>query len=241
MLKKLARKWLKPNLHRAEIQEHYEVLGTVYGAWPLITRDLNSETVIYSFGVGEDISFDQAALSLLGCKVEAFDPTPRSRAWVERQSLPENFRFHPVGIAAEDGQVLFFEPARDDYVSFSDSPSPNASGNVVRAPVKRLQTIVDDLGGGPPDILKMDIEGFEYGVIKDILGFTSIRPRQWLIEFHHGMYSKSRDDTRRAVNMLKESGYDIFYVSETGREYGFVSRTADDSTRNLSHSSHVIS
>ena len=47
------------------------------------------------------------------------------------------------------------------------------------------------------------------------------RPSQLCIEFHHGMHGFTDDDTRRAVALLKAAGYVLFYVSETGREYGF--------------------
>jgi hypothetical protein len=35
------------------------------------------------------------------------------------------------------------------------------------------------------------------------------------------MHGFTDDDTRRAVALLKAAGYVLFYVSETGREYGF--------------------
>jgi len=69
----------------------------------------------------------------------------------------------------------------------------------------------------------MDIEGFEYSVVES-LSAGSVRPRQMLIEFHHGMYGHIADETIDAVAKLKKMGYEIFYISSTGHEYGFCLR-----------------
>jgi hypothetical protein len=67
----------------------------------------------------------------------------------------------------------------------------------------------------------MDIEGFEYSVLDDILS-TEIRPRQLLVEFHHTMYGINATETKRAVTKLEADGYKLFFVSSVGLEYGFV-------------------
>jgi FkbM family methyltransferase len=198
----------------------FDFLGTKYGGWPLLASTPRG-AVVYSFGIGEDISFDLGAIERFGCLVHGFDPTPRSLAWVRRQTLPEQFAFHPIGIAAEDGEAEFFAPAIDGHVSFSASPSSPAVGKPIKAPVMRLETILSRFNHRAPAILKMDIEGFEYGVIDDILA-GSLRPSQLLVEFHHGMYDGiGKEKTIAAVDALRNAGYRIFYVSDAGREYGF--------------------
>lgn len=221
--KKTVRRILRPPLHHPEIRVSYKVLGTEYGGWPLIQEHTPPGALIYSFGVGEDISFDRAAIEEYGCRVLAFDPTPRSMKWIAALSLPAGFEFHPIGIANHDGEAEFFEPAHSGYVSFSATPNPEApAAKSIKAKVMRLQSIVAQFDSEAPDILKMDIEGFEYGVIKDILN-GPIRPQQLCIEFHHGMYGIPNEQTREAVNQLRDiGGYKLFYVSSGGHEYGFV-------------------
>jgi FkbM family methyltransferase len=221
-IKRIARKLLRPPLHKAEISLPFRVLGTDYGGWPLLTSQTRVGTSIFSFGVGEDISFDLAAIDQFGANINAFDPTPKSLRWINEQKLPETFCFHMVGLAAEDGEVEFFAPEKDQNVSYSAQPAPNSDlAQKVSAPVKRLETLVAELGVTSPDILKMDIEGFEYAVIDDILA-GAIRPQQWLIEFHHQMYKISNERTEEAVAKLRDGGYLLYYVSESGHEYGFV-------------------
>lgn len=187
-----------------------------------------AQPLVYSFGVGEDISFDLAAITEFGAIVHAFDPTPRSRAWIERQSLPAQFNFHPIGIAAKDGEAEFFAPEVDAHVSFSAAPAPKADRALaVRAPVKRLTTIMAELSTGTPDVLKMDIEGFEYAVLDDLLA-SDIRPGQLLIEFHHRMYGIENARTMEQVTKLASGGYRMFHVAASGHEYGFVHQSLTD-------------
>lgn len=219
-LLRLVRRLRHKRLHAPVVRVKWIRLGSDYGGWPVATTNLPSNPVVYSFGVGEDISFDLAVAARFAAVVHAFDPTPRSQKWLEGQDLPENFHFHPIGIAASDGQVKFFPPENDAHVSFSKTPSHGSAAPVV-AEVRTLGSILHDLGGPAPTIVKMDIEGFEYEVI-DALVASDIRPPQLLIEFHQGMYTATNADTLAAVAKLDAIGYKVFFVSDTGREYGFI-------------------
>lgn len=221
-LKALGRRIVRPPLHRPEVQVDYDVLGTDYGGWPLLRTLTPQAPLIYSFGIGEDISFDLAAVERHDAILHAFDPTPRCLAWIAAQSLPETFHFHPIGLSDSDGEARFFAPSKQQNVSFSAAPADESDPRLaVSAPVKRLATILAELGTPCPDILKMDIEGFEYAVLEDLIG-SGIIPSQLLIEFHHRMYGIANARTLAAVDRLRAVGYRIFYVSQSGHEYGFV-------------------
>jgi FkbM family methyltransferase len=221
-LKAVARRILRPPLHAAEVRLPHKVLGTDYGGWPLLTEHTPHSPLVFAFGVGEDISFDLAAIEQFGATVHAFDPTPRCRAWVERQTLPAAFHFHPIGLAAEDGEAEFFAPEKDVNVSFSAQPGPQSDRSLaVTAPVKRLSTIIAELGTAMPDVLKMDIEGFEYGVLDDMIA-SDLRPAQLLVEFHHRMYDIPNQRTLDQIERLRAAGYRIFHVADSGHEYGLV-------------------
>jgi len=211
------RRWSKP-----DISVEYEVLGSEYGSWPVAVCGVGARTTVYSFGAGDDICFDLAAVKQFGCTVLVFDPTPKSVAWMADQTLPEQLMFHPIGIDQADGEAVFYSPPNADHVSFSINRTPSAIGQFsVTADVMRLESIVAHIAPAPPDILKLDIEGFEYRVISDILS-GPIRPTQLLIEFHHKKYGFDVSDTARSVDCLKKAGYRIFHVSGSGREHGFI-------------------
>mgnify|MGYP001380326887 FL=1 len=57
-----------------------EKLGTNYGGWYIPKNiNLNKNSIVYSGGVGEDMSFDLLLNDKYGCKMFLIDPTfPKS-------------------------------------------------------------------------------------------------------------------------------------------------------------------
>jgi FkbM family methyltransferase len=158
-----------------------EFLGSDYGGWGLSTKNLNKDIIVYSFGVGTDISFDLKLIEMFNCKVYAFDPTPRCLNWVEKQTLPHNFIFNPIGLSNIDGISYFNEPPRIDWVSYSETTTPTDLS--VKCSVNKLSTIMRSNNHHNIDILKMDIEGSEYNVLENMYE-EKIFPEQILVEFH---------------------------------------------------------
>lgn len=76
------------------------------------------------------------------------------------------------------------------------------------------------LGHTRLDFVKLDIEGSEYCVVADIVS-KRILPDQLCIEFHHGLFGYTAEDTKMAVALLHGVGYLLHYVSMNGHEYGF--------------------
>jgi hypothetical protein len=66
----------------------------------------------------------------------------------------------------------------------------------------------------------MDIEGAEYGVVRDALS-SGIEIEQLLVEFHHRWPEVGPQRTKDAVEDLLRAGYEIFDISASGEEYGF--------------------
>jgi FkbM family methyltransferase len=194
-------------------------LGDEGARWCICPTDLTSASVIYSFGVGEDISFELEIIRRFGLRVNAFDPTPRSIEWLRKQTVPKDLVFHAYGIADFDGTCKFVPPANPAHVSYTmlarrtDLPA-------VEAPVYRLASIAKTLDHHRIDLLKMDIEGAEYNVLADLLS-SQIAVKQLLVEFHHRWPEVGIERTRRAIQSLNEAGYRIFSISPSGEEYSF--------------------
>lgn len=195
--------------------------GSEYGGWEVATGNIDSNSIVYSFGVGEDASFDMALIEKYNLTVHAFDPTPKSIEWVRTQGLSKRFVMHEYGVAAFDGNVSFNPPENPEHVSHTLLERPSTKDKAISVPVKRLSTIMKELGHSRIDILKMDIEGAEYDVIEDIRK-SDMRPQQFLVEFHHRFPGVGVNKTREAIERLRSMGYRLFAVSDTNEEFSFI-------------------
>ena len=202
-----------------------ERFGSDYGGWDVVTTSIDAHSIVYSFGVGEDASFDTALIEKFNLTIHAFDPTPKSIEWVKRQGFSDRFVMHDYGIAAFDGDVSFNPPENPEHVSHTLLDRPSTKAKAISVPVKRLSTIMKELGHDRIDVLKMDIEGAEYDVIKDI-SESGIRPRQILVEFHHRFPGVGIKRSREAIDRLRSMGYQLFSVSATSEDFCFIQNSS---------------
>lgn len=197
--------------------------SALYGGdhgWVVDESLLNRESVIYSVGVGSNIDFDVELINSFGATVHAFDPTPRSIEWVKNQQLPKHFIFHPFGLSAENGHMDFFPPAKASSTHFSPIDRYGDTNNIVRAPVKDIDTIASELKHKEIDLLKMDIEGAEYEVI-EALPKNRVAINQILIEFHHMYKGIPISKTVDAISTLSNLGFELFNISQRTYEFSF--------------------
>jgi FkbM family methyltransferase len=172
------------------------------GKWVSDPQSLKSGTVVYSFGAGDDISFDAEMAGLYGCEVHCFDPTPsvvRDFAGC-RPGQPVGkgrFSFHAVGLGP-----ISLDPDQANELVLEDE----------KCKVQRLSEIAAELGHKHVDILKIDIEGGEMAALTEILTsgtLAKLSVKQLLVEFHLW------DDEHwgsfvKVISRLAEQGYLIF-------------------------------
>lgn len=209
-------------LHEPDVHLPHRVLGTFYGGWAIPQDYLNQESIAYTVGVGRDISFDLALVKEFGCKVFAFDPTPIAVQFMAERKQPDGITFVPVGLSACDGTRTFFAPQIKEFDCFSKVIDTTAGVSAeIKCETLTFASLMKSLGHDFIDLLKMDIEGFEYEVLIEMISSRAL-PRCLLVEFHHLTYGISIEETCKAVASLSAVGYRIFWVSQLGREYGFI-------------------
>lgn len=208
--------YFKNNCRRKTIR-----LGKGLNAWTITPNQLNKNSVVYSFGIGKDISFDLAIIKNFNCTVHAFDPTPKSIEWVKQQHLPNNFFVHAVGLAAYNGKATFFPPENDSHISASIIKKSENKKGAYEVEVRSLGDLMHKHKHDHIDLLKMDIEGAEYDVIDNIIE-QKINIKQLLIEFHHRFDGIGILKTIASVNKLRKAGYGLFHVSDIGEEFSFI-------------------
>jgi FkbM family methyltransferase len=222
--KNISNKLWKVFCSRICLHNHYPMkrLGSDYGGWTFGTQKIEPNSIIYSFGIGKDITFDLALIESYNCSVFAFDPTPQSIDWLKQQPLPEQYKWFEFGIADYDGKIVFYAPENPDFISHSIIKSQGNQHSMI-VEVKKLQTIMKMFGHQRIDVLKMDIEGAEYSVLNNILS-QNIPVSQILVEFHHFLPNISILKTIISVIMLWYKGYELFAISPSGHEYSFINQ-----------------
>lgn len=208
-------------LYRYNVHPRKTTLGTVYGGWTFASEYVTQNGVMYSFGVGNDITFDEAVIARFQLQVHGFDPSPHIIDWIRNRNLSPRYEFHPYGLGNIDGNLTFFSPAQIGGAYSVSGQHENVNKVEVKLPVKRLETIASELKTDCLEILKIDVEGAEYTLLPSITG-CPIRIKQLLIEFHHRIGIESLQSTIDAVNLLRKNGYLLFHVSETSSEFSFL-------------------
>ncbi len=220
-LKSRLKDWRRRRLLRrhgigVEVQRPTFAAGARSGVWFVCEQGLGPDSVVYSFGLGDNVAWELAVIERFGARVHGFDPTPRALAYLGELDLPDRFVVHPTGLAAFDGEMEFAAPAKERDVNYRPGRGPG-----IRAPVRRLATLAAELGHERIDVLKVDIEGGEYDALPDVLA-APVEVSQILIEFHHGQDGIPFTRTREALGLLAKAGYRIFHVSRRGLEFGLL-------------------
>lgn len=170
------------------------------GKWtcvPMHKRDTdkafrNGDCMVYSFGVQDKPSYEHVLVDHLGCTVHAFDPTPGLKSPFTRHT--DRITFHPWGILQRDGTL-----------ELRGKPVPGYS----------LPTIMTKLGhtGTTLDVLKVDVEGAEWGILWDIVPLATSEEglpfHQLQVEFHGNMEKPHVPlwDAVRIIVGLMDGGY----------------------------------
>lgn len=197
-------------------------IGNNYGGFYINPGILDANSIVFSFGIGEDISFDNGLIQEYNLKVHGFDPTPKSIEYINRQMPIRNFSFHPFGINEESGKKLFYLPKNSNHVSGSLHETNIVDhNNAMILEFKSLSDILKDIKIQNIDILKMDIEGSEYDVLDSILNLDIVI-KQILVEFHPQMFENGKKLTTNCFKKLNKSGFKCFAVSETFSEFSFI-------------------
>jgi FkbM family methyltransferase len=208
-------------LPEIDIALNHTCYGCRFGVYAICTDVLPDNAIIYSFGVGKDISFEKELYQAAVCEFHLFDPTPASITWIEKKTLPDRFSFHSYGISSLDQFIYLFPPSNPKRTSHSIVKHKWAAENPIQAPAKSLQTIATELAHDHIDVLKMDIEGAEYSIIEGLASIP-IHPKQIIVEFHHHYPEIGLGKTQKAIAQLRRLGYKLFSYSFELEEFSFI-------------------
>jgi FkbM family methyltransferase len=198
-----------------------EMLGDrSYGIqWTICPDGLNANSVIYSGGVGEDISFEQALVKRFNCNIILLDPSPTG---VKTMSKPENqipqLRYSQTALAARTGTMKMAPPVEGNISWYAKEGAPGT----IEVPVTDVTSLMQKHGHTSIDLLKLDIEGCEYEVIDDVLK-RKIPVKQLCADFDYGYVpGVKRRQALGAIFKLVTNGYQL--IHHWGGNHTFVRR-----------------
>jgi FkbM family methyltransferase len=225
-------------------------IGTDYGGWYCCPARLGPGRTAMCCGAGEDISFDVALNAKWGMRTICVDPTPRSIRHVEsflarnRDGLPvpietgplsyettgfreADFTFVARAVWSTDGVLDLFAPKDPAHVSYSALNLQRTSESIqVRA--STVGSILGELGVVRLSLLKLDIEGAEYEVLRSVLA-AGIFPEQLLVEFdqvNQPLTLLFWVELLRVLRALRDAGYRL--VHRERANYVFVHLPASE-------------
>ena len=213
-----------------------ESLGTNYGGW-CIPKDANldNNSIIYSGGVGEDMSFDLKLEDKYNCKIFLIDPTQRAIKHYEEvkefyntkinnfsgniqpdylyniidlEPDFDNYTYINKGLYKEKTKLKFYKQSNPNYVSQSlvENMFSNEYDEVEVDSIKNIMKIYNH---SKIDLLKLDIEGSEIDVLNQMLD-DEIYPKYLCVEFDLLLKNKDHNKlTQNLVTRLQINNYKI--------------------------------
>jgi FkbM family methyltransferase len=192
------------------------------GKWIADPESLTVSSVVYSFGVGDNISFDMDMAGRFGCNVYMFDPSP---------SVVAGFSRFGAGQACGKGH-LTYQPLGLGPVSKKADNQWNLVIEGKQCEARSLADIARARHHTRVEILKIDIEGGEFAALQEMIdtrALLSLQVRQLLVEFHL-WDGQCFADFVRIIGALERQGFLIFrkefnpYAADRCAEFSFLRR-----------------
>ena len=167
------------------------------GKWVCNPQFLGDRSIVYSFGVGEDISFDTDMAGLFGSQVYLFDPNPEVAG-----GFPDLESGYPCGAGR-----LFYRAVGLGPVSTEKGREWDLVIKGRACEARSLLDISRSLRHARVDIVKLDIEGGEYASLSEILSsgaLTELDVKMVLVEFHFWDDERFGDFIRLIAALARE-------------------------------------
>jgi FkbM family methyltransferase len=166
--------------------------------------------------VGAHVGFYSLLASKRAARVLSIEADPKTFRYLERNlamNRATKIRALQAGVSDRcETLKLFSDDALGDLSAHSFMPGWGRS-DAVEVECFPLIQLMKAQGFDSCDVLKIDVEGFEYRVLKPLFDQTEIRPRLVLVEY----YEKRNSGDVRAL--LDSQGYHLY--RQIGRDYLF--------------------
>jgi len=196
---------------RIKKRNHIKLFGNYY----LYKHGINKDSIVYSFGIGNNIRFDAMVNKIFGCKIYCYDPTPQSVEYMAKFKDDPRFEFVPKGVFHKKGTFKLWQPSNLKKINSSLIPIfKNKGGSTVEVECDTIPNFMKENGHTHIDILKMDIEGVAVDIMHQLIKYD-IKPKQIAVELEIFGFRKSMTlrlkEFYKLIQEYKRHGYEVFY------------------------------
>lgn len=189
-------------------------------SWNVKMQGIDEKSFVISAGAGHDISFELDLVARTGCRLVLLDPSPTGCKTVGNMKLPPEITFESTALSDRTGHIILAKPV--NMLEGSWRVAVDGDGDEMACTT--ITEIMDRYSKSSIDLLKIDIEGFEYQVLQDML-IRKIPVKQICVEIHQGPeFGKTRRDRWRLIYHLYRSGYRL--IHSVGWDHTFLHRSA---------------
>jgi FkbM family methyltransferase len=188
-------------------------------SWNVKMQVIDENSFVISAGAGHDISFELDLVARTGCRLVLFDPSPTGCKTVGNMKLPPEVTFESTALSDRTGHIILAKPV--NMLEGSWRVAVDGDGDEMACTT--IAEIMDRYSKSSVDLLKIDIEGFEYQVLQDML-LKKNPVKQICVEIHQGPeFGKTRWDRWRLIYDLYRSGYRLIHCE--GWDHTFLHRS----------------
>ena len=158
-------------------------------------------------------------------KVYAIEPVPRN-VWLLNQNIElnnyRNISVHRFAIGDRNGRGEMYLYEKGNLCSFKENIQNKFTGKMA-VPIVKLDSFINKYVSGDPTLIRMDVEGYEYQIIKgmtDIL--ESNKPLILFIELHPFMMSEY--EMYNLIETLKQNNFKVkaIFLEPSTSDYGSI-------------------
>ena len=190
--------------------------------------NFTSSSIIIDVGCGYDAEFSRFMITRHGLNAFGFDPTHKHAHSLKVIEQQTGGKFHHLAYAVSNqkGLIKFYESCDHESGSILSSHSNmlNFEKKAYEVESLLLKDLSNIIGENQIDFIKLDLEGAEYNLLRDVNIHDVKTFNQIFIEFHHHCTEYTKKDTVQIVNNICALGYKSFSFDK--RQYLFVKKSA---------------
>jgi len=189
-----------------------------------VVNNLDSRSIIVDIGTGDDANFSQDMIAKFNLRSFGFDPTRKHGESLKRVEINSGgkFTFYNFAISNIAGEAEFNESEDNVSGSFSVDHVNVKRDKINKYKVKTIsmEDVINILDIPKIDLVKIDVEGEEFKIIKSLPKSAADKVCQFIVEFHHHCIDRfSIIDTYKAILRMNELGF--MHYSVDGVNYLF--------------------